>query len=69
VAEPGARRPEELLDVWHAVGGTGGTTATDPVQALATAARLQREDQPLVVAGSLYLVGAVRGLLTGEAGP
>ncbi|HLY35076.1 MAG TPA: Mur ligase family protein [Candidatus Limnocylindria bacterium] len=69
VAEPGARPPGELLGAWHAAGGTGGTIAADPAAALAEAARLQRADEPLVVAGSLYLVGAIRGLLTGEEGP
>jgi hypothetical protein len=32
------------------------------------AAQLRRGDEPIVVAGSLYLVGAVRGLLRGEEG-
>ena len=30
------------------------------------AAALVRDDEPILVAGSLYLVGAVRGMLTGE---
>jgi len=34
---------------------------------MARAAELRRSaEQPVVVAGSLYLVGAVRGMLTGE---
>ena len=69
VAEPGARPPAELLDAWHAAGGPGGIVAAEPGAALAKAARLQRGDEPVVVAGSLYLVGAIRGLLTGEEGP
>jgi folylpolyglutamate synthase/dihydropteroate synthase len=39
--------------------------AASPTEALARAAALP-ETGPVVVAGSLYLVGAVRGALTGE---
>lgn len=69
VAEPGARPPAELLEAWRAVGGTGGIIAAHPAAALAAAAKLQHGTEPVVVAGSLYLVGAIRGLLTGEEGP
>ena len=34
--------------------------------ALERAVELRRGDRPVVVAGSLYLVGALRGVLTGE---
>ncbi len=34
-----------------------------PAAALTRAAEMRRDDEPLVVAGSLYLVGAVRGML------
>ena len=67
VGDPGARQPAELLDAWRAVGGRGGQFASDPRAALAEAATLRRSsDQPAVVAGSLYLVGAVRAMLAGE---
>ncbi|MDP9271318.1 MAG: Mur ligase family protein [Chloroflexota bacterium] len=69
VSEPGVRTPAELLDAWHAVGGVGGIEADSPLAAIAAAADRRRGDEPIVVAGSLYLVGAVRGLLTGETGP
>jgi dihydrofolate synthase/folylpolyglutamate synthase len=70
VADPGARTPESLLDAWHraARGGDRGRTAGDPERALDMAAALTRGEQPIVVAGSLYLVGAVRGMLLGEEG-
>jgi dihydrofolate synthase/folylpolyglutamate synthase len=66
VAEPGARPPDELLAAWRSLGAVGGLTARDPAHALQIAAELVRHDEPILVAGSLYLVGAVRGMLTGE---
>jgi len=66
VNEPGARRPSELLSIWHSLGGSGGSVASDPAEAMRLAAGLVRHDEPILVAGSLYLVGAVRGMLTGE---
>jgi dihydrofolate synthase/folylpolyglutamate synthase len=60
VADPGALPPEELAGAWASLGGEA-VTAPDPRAALALAA-----DEPVVVAGSLYLVGAVRGMITGE---
>ena len=66
VHEPGARRPSELLSIWHSLGGVGGRIASDPAEAMRVAAGLVRHDEPILVAGSLYLVGAVRGMLTGE---
>ncbi|MDH4335400.1 MAG: bifunctional folylpolyglutamate synthase/dihydrofolate synthase, partial [Chloroflexota bacterium] len=66
VADPGAHSPESLLRVWQRI-GLGGETAADPAAAIVRAAELrQSTEQPVVVAGSLYLVGAVRGMLTGE---
>jgi dihydrofolate synthase/folylpolyglutamate synthase len=66
VVDPGAMEPEALLRTWRRV-GRGGRLATDPATALAAAAELRRgSDQPVLVAGSLYLVGAVRGMLTDE---
>ena len=67
VDDPGARSPRELLDAWRAAGGRPGRAAADAGQALELAAGLRRSpDQPVVVAGSLYLVGAVRAMLAGE---
>ena len=69
VDDPGALAPAALLRAWRALGMEGVEAAT-PAAALAIAAE-QRTDpnQPVVVAGSLYLVGAVRGMLTHEEGP
>ena len=66
VNEPGARRPSELLSIWHSLGGSGGSVASDPAEAMRLAAGLVRHDEPILVAGSLYLVGAVRGMLTAQ---
>ncbi|HKO32548.1 MAG TPA: bifunctional folylpolyglutamate synthase/dihydrofolate synthase, partial [Candidatus Limnocylindria bacterium] len=67
VDDPGARAPRALLETWQAAGGTGGRAMADPRQALEQAAGLRASpDQPVVVAGSLYLVGAVRAMLAGE---
>jgi dihydrofolate synthase/folylpolyglutamate synthase len=60
VEDAGALPPAELAAAWRSLGGDA-RTAPDPRAALALAA-----DDPVVVAGSLYLVGAVRGMITGE---
>lgn len=58
---------EDLRARWRRIGGSGGVTAPTPDAALRRAADLRPSpDQPIVVAGSLYLVGAVRGILRGE---
>jgi dihydrofolate synthase/folylpolyglutamate synthase len=58
---------EELLARWRRAAGGTGRTATTPAAALPMAVDLRTStDQPIVVAGSLYLVGAVRGILRGE---
>ena len=62
VEDPGAHAPSDLADAWHRVGGRGGETAPTPEEAL----RLAQAD-PVVVAGSLYLVGAVRGMIVPDA--
>jgi dihydrofolate synthase/folylpolyglutamate synthase len=68
VNEPGAMEPSALLRRWRRL-ATGGTQERSPADALVRAAELRAEpDQPVVVAGSLYLVGAIRGMLTGEEG-
>jgi dihydrofolate synthase / folylpolyglutamate synthase len=66
VEDPGAVPPEELLTRWRRI-DAGGQTASSPEAAIRLAADLRRSpEQPVVVAGSLYLVGAVRGMLRGE---
>jgi len=66
VDDPGALPPADLLRTWRRI-GAGGEVVDDPAGALRRAAeRRRRSDQPVVVAGSLYLVGAVRGMLVGE---
>ena len=59
VDDPGAMPPEQLAAAWASIGGDA-TIAPDPGAALATA-----DGDPVVVAGSLYLVGAVRGMING----
>ena len=59
VDDPGASDPAELARTWSRIGGFARTAAT-PAEALERA-----EGDPVVVAGSLYLVGAVRGMITG----
>jgi dihydrofolate synthase/folylpolyglutamate synthase len=61
VDDPKALSPENLASAWRAVTGRSSRVAADSDAALALA-----EADPVVVAGSLYLVGAVRGRLTGE---
>jgi dihydrofolate synthase/folylpolyglutamate synthase len=59
VDDPGAHTPEELAAAWGTVGGRGRVDP-DPASAVRTAG-----GDPVIVAGSLYLVGAVRGMITG----
>jgi dihydrofolate synthase/folylpolyglutamate synthase len=67
IEDPGARSPQQLLDVWRSVGAGPAHVAANPADALERAAGLRsRPGQPVVVAGSLYLVGAVRAMLAGE---
>ncbi len=71
VADPHAHSPEELLRTWrraipHARGTAAGRVVADPATALSVATNLAPVRGPVVVAGSLYLVGAVRAALTGE---
>jgi len=60
VDDPGAHLPEELARIWRRVVGTRADTAPTPADAMRRAT-----GDPIVVAGSLYLVGAVRGMITG----
>lgn len=70
VADPHAHLPEELLRTWRRVtparrGAAAGRVAPTPREAVDVAADLGAGRGPVVVAGSLYLVGAVRAELTG----
>ncbi len=70
VAEGGALPPQELSRRWQRIAGAPGRSASSPGAAMETAAGLRATpSQPIVVAGSLYLVGAVRGMLAGEELP
>ena len=60
VEDPGAHEPADLALIWRRVAGADADTAATPAEALRRAAA-----DPIVVAGSLYLVGAVRGMITG----
>jgi dihydrofolate synthase/folylpolyglutamate synthase len=67
IDDSGARAPQELLAAWRGLGAGRGRVAAAPDEALLQAAELRHaSDQPVVVAGSLYLVGAVRAMLAGE---
>ncbi len=61
VDDPGALAPSALADAWAGIGGRGGVIADTPAEALRRA-----DADPVVVAGSLYLVGAVRGMIVPE---
>ncbi len=66
VSDPHAHRPGELLARWTRI-GRGGEAVTEPADALRRAAELRESaGDPVIVAGSLYLVGAVRGMMLGE---
>jgi dihydrofolate synthase/folylpolyglutamate synthase len=56
----------DLRRAWQRVAGSGAEVAATPRGAMTRAAQLRRGGEPVVVAGSLYLVGAVRGMLTGQ---
>jgi dihydrofolate synthase/folylpolyglutamate synthase len=62
VDDPGAHEPATLARAWRRVSGHRSRTAATPEEALAHSAGAD----PVVVAGSLYLVGAVRGMITGS---
>ena len=64
VDDPAALDPEALLRTWRRVapGGDPGSTTADTTLAMERAAALAG-GRPVVVAGSLYLVGAVRGMI------
>ena len=60
VDDPAAHDPAALARTWRRITGNHAATAPTPRDAL-----LRANGDPIVVAGSLYLVGAVRGMLTG----
>jgi dihydrofolate synthase/folylpolyglutamate synthase len=62
VDDPKAFSPDALAAAWRAVSGQPSLTAATAREALTMAYA-----DPVVVAGSLYLVGEVRGILTGTA--
>lgn len=71
VDDPHAHRPADLLRTWRRVAPRGrgpqsGSTADTPTAAVERAAGVDPSAGPVVVAGSLYLVGAVRATLTGD---
>ena len=66
IGDPSGVHPAGLLRSWRRL-RPGGTAVSDPGEAVRRAAALRTGDgQPIVVAGSLYLVGAVRGMLSGQ---
>jgi dihydrofolate synthase/folylpolyglutamate synthase len=71
VAAPRALPAQDLATAWRAARrGAGEVLALQPVEAAldAAVAAARSDGGPLIVAGSLYLVGAVRDRLLGGAG-
>ena len=66
IDDPAAMDPARILHAWRRISPGGGSVVEQPAAAIARAAEMRRGDEPLVVAGSLYLVGAVRGMLADE---
>ena len=60
VEDSGAHDPADLVRIWRRVAGGDADSAPTPAEALRRAS-----GDPVVVAGSLYLVGAVRAMITG----
>jgi dihydrofolate synthase/folylpolyglutamate synthase len=71
IADHNGLPPRELLQTWRRVTGAHGGAAADmPTRALEMAADLRHDaQQPVLVAGSLYLVGSLRAELLGEGQP
>jgi folylpolyglutamate synthase/dihydropteroate synthase len=66
IGEPNALPATRLLATWNRIGGGPAEAVEDLDAALKRAAAIPRKpEKPLVVAGSLYLVGAVRSRLLG----
>jgi len=69
VEDRGALHTVALTRTWRRLVNGDALEAATPAAALVRAAELRADPaQPVVVAGSLYLVGAVRGMLAGEEG-
>jgi dihydrofolate synthase/folylpolyglutamate synthase len=68
VADPAALAPDALLRAWRRVAPEHeATVAADPATALERASALRGDPTlPVVVAGSLYLVGTIRGMIVPE---
>ena len=60
VGDPGAHEPADLARIWARVAGGNAQAARTPSEAMRRA-----DGDPIVVAGSLYLVGAVRSMIMG----
>ncbi len=60
--DPGAHDPRDLQRAWRRIGGTDARVAPSASSALSMA-----QGDPVVVAGSLYLVGEIRGMIVAEA--
>ena len=59
--------PAALAAAWSRLTGRRATVEPDPLRAVERAAAASRSGDPVVVCGSLYLVGAVRAVLVPEA--
>jgi dihydrofolate synthase/folylpolyglutamate synthase len=66
VVDAHAFSPAELAQRWATLSDVPTRVVASPRDALRAAAELRRGEQPIVVAGSLYLVGVVRGELLGS---
>lgn len=62
VADSGAQEPTAIAETWRRV--SGGTAHVAPTPSSALAAAAERGSDPVVVAGSLYLVGEIRGMIS-----
>ncbi len=62
---PRALEPGVIADVARALGAVDVHEAAEPASALGVARRLTEDGELVLVAGSLFLVGEVRGLLRG----
>jgi dihydrofolate synthase/folylpolyglutamate synthase len=56
----------ELAAIWRSVGGAGRTVAVEPEPSLALDHAFDGPPGPIIVAGSLYLVGAIRARLVDD---
>ena len=63
---PRALPAADLADAWRATGGRGRTIVVEPDPAAALDRALAGPPGPIVVAGSLYLVGAIRARLVDD---